>query len=64
MVKELLSSSISDFPPPTHHPLLSALIRDNISGNFGLRLTAWLAMLQTAMEHKNDSTKVSERNIQ
>jgi hypothetical protein len=52
MVKELLPSPTSEFSPPTYLPLLSAWICDNIYCNFGLRLPAWLAKLETAMEHQ------------
>ena len=49
-VKRLLPVPTSEFPSPARRPLLSALVCDNFVATFGLRLPAWEATLQMAME--------------
>jgi dTDP-4-dehydrorhamnose reductase len=49
-VKELLPAPTSEFPTPARRPLFSALACNNFAATFGLRLPAWEAALQMAME--------------
>jgi dTDP-4-dehydrorhamnose reductase len=48
--KEILPALTVDFPTLAQRPLFSALICDNFAATFGLRLPAWEAALQMAME--------------